>query len=48
MSNEEAVYYLQYLRHNVQADSLYDIALVKAIEALKNAEFEEREEHETD
>lgn len=35
MTNEEAVYYLQYLRHNVQADSLYDVALVRAIEALK-------------
>jgi hypothetical protein len=40
MSNEEAVCYLQYLRHNVQADSPYDVALVKAIEALKNAEGE--------
>lgn len=35
MSNEEAVYYLELLRINLQANSFFDIALVKAIEALK-------------
>lgn len=41
MSNEEAVYYLELLRINLQANSFFDIALVKAIEAVKKAESEQ-------
>lgn len=42
MSNEEAVYYLELLRINLQANSFFDIALVKAIEALKKQNSIER------
>lgn len=49
MSNEEAVYYLELLRINLQANSFFDIALVKAIEALKKQNSIERKcEHGTD
>lgn len=36
MTNKDAIYYLQYLRHDVSADSPYDIALVTAINALSS------------
>lgn len=36
MTNKDAIYYLQYLRHDVHADSPYDIALVTAINALSS------------
>ena len=34
MESKEAIYYLQYLRHDVHANSPYDIAIVTAINAL--------------
>lgn len=34
MTNEEAAVYLQFLRHTVPRYGLYDVALIKGIEAL--------------
>lgn len=44
MDGKEAIYYLEYLRHDVHAKSLYDVALVKAIDALKQ-DYEAEEDY---